>query len=276
MVVLVFILIAVFVFIIAFKRNDGSTGKYSCDSQEQSIDAISKIANSAYGSTTSAGARKRLEKLESVYESAKLSGESDKVLSHILFEIDDVKELVDNLEYSEWEEKANQKLSDFLYAFEYVTSEEIHSFHNIDDVLKMRNRCMHIWHEYWNLLKDVHVRVDPKGYMADYLGSSFEPCMLESTKLKKRLDDATEIIKPEHMRKMKLYNDIIKTVADSGSIMQCELKKQQFDNASQKEVEFCYNDLIASNRLVKVKIGSRYFVSLSDKEKERHPLIQSV
>lgn len=264
----ILILIAVIFFILSNKEDGSHSVAYTPKIEPYNFDNITRIANSSYSCSTSSGAKKRLDELNSLFDSAKIAGESDKVLSYISFEISDVQELVDSLERSEWEEKASKILSDFLDAFIYVTTEEYHSFRDIENVLNTSKKCVRLWYKYWKLLEDIHVRVNPKEYMKEYLGDSFEPCMLESAKLKKRLDDATEKIKPEHRRKMKLYNDIIKTVADSGSIMQCELKKQHFDNASQKEVEFCYNDLIASNRLVRVKIGSRYFVSLSDKEKE--------
>lgn len=265
------VLILIVVIIIAIKNVDNSTGYGSSDSYTSGyyFESADKISNSVDNCNTYTGAKKQLEKLDNIISSAKISGQPDRIVSYIETERKDIQEYVDCLERSEWEEKADSILSCFLSAFQFVTTEEYHSFRNIEDVLRASKNCVRLWNKYWESVEGVHADVNPKEYMRKYLGDSFEPCMQESEQLKKRLNNATDKLKPENKRKKKLYDDIIKTVADSGTIMQCQLKNHEFENATRKEVDFCYNDLIAQYRLVKVKIGNRYFVSLSDKEKER-------
>lgn len=245
-------------------------GRHTTGNEYHYFDSASEIANAAHRCDTYAGAKKQLDKLNDLMDTAEISGESDRTISCIDFERKDVQELVDSMERAEWEEKADKILSNFLDAFEFVTTSEYHTFRNIEDVLSEKKKCVRLWYKYWESIEGVQVRVHPKEYMKEYLGASFDPCMQESEKLKKRLEKSVENLKPENKRKKMLYDEIIKTVAESGSIMQCQLLKLDFHGATRKEVECCYNHLIAKYRLVKVKIGNRYFVSLSDKEKEKY------
>ena len=81
-----------------------------------------------------------------------------------------------------------------------------------------------------------------------------------------RLDQAVTEMKPEYRRKMTLYRKIVDAVENEGSVMRSDLLKRSFPNATAKEVECCYKELIKKYKLVEVKLGNRYFVSLSDKE----------
>lgn len=266
---IVLILIIVFIIVIGNTDSNNSYGNTNSCQSDHYFESADEISNSVDNCNTYTGAKKQMNKLDDLISSAKFSGQPDRIVSYIESERKDIQEYVDCLERSEWEEKADSILSRFLSAFQFVTTEEYHSFRNIEDVLRASKNCVRLWHKYWESVECVQADVNPKEYMREYLGDSFEPCMQESEPLKKRLNDATDKLKPENKRKKKLYDDIIKTVADSGTIMQCQLKNHEFENATRKEVDFCYNDLIAQYRLVKVKIGNRYFVSLSDKEKER-------
>ena len=58
-------------------------------------------------------------------------------------------------------------------------------------------------------------------------------------------------------------------MAEREAVQQCVLLRQEFPNATAEEVKYCYQELVKQYKLVKYKMGNRWFVALSDKEKEQ-------
>ena len=259
----ILILIAVIFFILSNKEDGSHSVAYTPRIEPYNFDNITRIANSSYSCSTSSGAKKRLDELNSLFDSAKIAGESDKVLSYISFEISDVQELVDSLERSEWEEKASKILSDFLDAFIYVTTEEHHSFRDIENILNTSKKCVRLWYKYWKLLEDIHVRVNPKEYMKEYLGADFETCMMDGIALKKRLSSAAVYKELSNEQRMMICTEIVRIVSESKSCMRCKLLKMDICNADYEQIDSCYQHLLLKNKLVEYKNGNRYYVSIS-------------
>lgn len=233
-------------------------------------DKICSIETRSCNCTTSGAAQKCVDELYSIQTDLDINGDPENLKSYLASAIKEAEENLRNLKIEDWEEKADKVLSNFLDEFSYVTSDEDHSFGKVEDVLKSSKRCMKLWHDYWSIpFGDVYLGIDPHKYMERFLGNDFEPCMHSSDTLKKRLDAATEKLKPEHRRKMKIYRDILDYVNSQESIMRCDLLKHTFPNVTAKEAECCYRELVKQYRLVETKMGSRYFVSLSDKEKKK-------
>lgn len=233
-------------------------------------DKIGKIINKSYDCTTSEAAQKCVDDLYAIQSDLELFGDPENLKSYLASEIAEAEENLRDLQVDEWKEKADPILWEFGRDFSFVTSEDTHNFKNIEDVMKASQRCMKSWHKYWSLLDQMEVPANAHDYIDEYFFNTHEPCMHSSEELKKRLDAATNQLKPEHRRKKKLYSDIVDYVNRQGSVMRCELLKHPFPNATAKETEYCYRELIKQYRLVETKMGSRYFVSLSDKEKKKH------
>lgn len=87
--------------------------------------------------------------------------------------------------------------------------------------------------------------------------------------LQTALDAAIEPLKPEQRRKRALYRNVMEYVAKGESVQRAALLKNPFPEATAEEVRFCYRELVREYRLVEIKIGNRWFVTLSDKEKEK-------
>lgn len=233
-------------------------------------DKICSIEIKSSNCTTPDSAQKCVDDLRSIQFDLEINGDPERVAPYLASAIREAEKNVSDIKMGKWEEKAWDVLSKFRDEFSFVTSGDSRDFRHIEDVLKSSKKCMDLWHKYWSIpLDSITVQVDPHEYMEKYLGEDFEPCMHSSLELRKRLDKATEQLKPEHKRKLKLYSEIIDYVRANDNIMRCELLKHPFRNATDKEVKCCYNDLIKKYRLVEIKIGNRYFVSLSDKEKEK-------
>ena len=70
-------------------------------------------------------------------------------------------------------------------------------------------------------------------------------------------------------RRERLYALLVRQVTDRESMLRSELLGTAFSGFTAAEVKCCYRGLIAQNRLYEYKMGNRWFVSLSDREKGR-------
>jgi hypothetical protein len=181
-------------------------------------------------------------------------------------DIDDLKSHADSLELERWEDKAGAVLDRFAELFYIIIDSD---FSDVELAYRAKSKCINAWYRYWGTVEDVSVTVYPKEFMKSYLGEAYDPCMEARDALEQKLDAAINAIRPEYKRKMKLFDNILDTVHMESSIMRSDLLKRSFPNSTRKEVEICYRDLVRRDKLVEVKQGSRYFVSLSDKELER-------
>ena len=87
--------------------------------------------------------------------------------------------------------------------------------------------------------------------------------------LEKRLNGRLAELRPEYLRKQKLMKDMVAAVAAEETMLRADLMKLPFDAVSEREVSSVYRVLVKTGRLFEMKVGSRYIVSLSDKELAR-------
>ena len=172
-----------------------------------------------------------------------------------------------DLEQEKWEKKADKYLQEFSDCYLTIVGGEFENFKDVDSLFKMEKRCISLWQKYYAIdLSEYETTIYPKRYLREWMGEDYDTCMECHEALEKKLSDCVDKMRPEYKRKTALYGMIVTRVASFGSIARSELLKQRFDGYIPEEVKCCYNALIKENRLVEVKLGGRYFVSLSDKE----------
>lgn len=243
------------------------TGRWGKMSREECdfADEAYKLHIKGLDATKAKKAKEILDQYETAYEIA--PGRSKFRSNHIYLEdISDIRENYEGLEIDEWREKA-AKVLDELYELLYIV--EHPDFKDVERAYRAKKRCLDLWHKYFEIPRDPSINYGAKEYMRNYFGEGYKSYLDDSSSLEKHLTDCVEKMKPEYKRKTGLDKKIMNIVAEKESIMRSELLSMPFDGFTRKEVEYCYNELVRKYRLVAIKIGSRYFVSLSDKEKEK-------
>ena len=175
------------------------------------------------------------------------------------------------METERWERKADKYLEKFYEAWIFVTtSDPADHFKEAEELMRAKKRCISAWQGYFGIdLEEYDTVVYPKRHLREYMADEYETCMESHDTLEKRLAKCVETARPEYRRKMKLYDHIVDYVRSVESIARADLLRHPFDGFIDDEVKCCYRELIKKNRLVEIKIGNKYFVSLSDKEKTK-------
>lgn len=168
----------------------------------------------------------------------------------------------DKHEYARWIKKANPALDAFLKEFRFVTSENGPYGRMEEEIEASRSRCIDLWYGYWKTQEGISVFVHAKEYMKTYLGSDFEPCMMDSNSLRNRLYYAAELRKLSEERKSLICSELLKIVYKNGSVMRCKLLKMDICDAAYEQIECCYQYLLLKNKLFEHKSGNWYYVSL--------------
>lgn len=222
------------------------------------------ITSRGLDAKTSKTAKKALDEYEVLH--AELSSRRDLVSEHIYQEdMRDIRDTYTDLAIEEWHEKAGKILDQFLNVYLMITE---FSFKDVDKAYRSRNRCIGYWTKYFDSVpRDTGLKYDPKGFMKSYLGEDYDPCMEYSVDLEKKLNQCIEEMRPEYKRKLRLRDQVLNTVAEQGSIMRSELIRTPFEGCTPKETEYMIKELVEKRRLAAVKIGNRYFISLSEAEK---------
>ena len=181
------------------------------------------------------------------------------------YNLNSIREEVEEKQRDKWETNASKILSNLFDTYYLIVE---HDFDNVERAYKAKARCMKYWDQYWQSTEAYDIPLYPKQFLRNFM-VEYDPCFESGGSLQDRLDQAITEMKPEYKRKMGLYRRIVDTVAEVGSIMRSDLLKKSFPDAAPKEIECCYKELIKKYKLVEVKLGNRYFVSLSDKELEK-------
>jgi len=207
-----------------------------------------------------------IERLDCEYSKIQdIAGES----SNYLY-TEDRKFLVEHLhdlEQEKWEKKADKYLQEFSDSYYTIVSGEFESFKDVDALFAAKKRCIALWQKYYAIdLSEYETTIYPKRHLREWMCDDYDPCMESHDALEKKLSGIVETMRPEYKRKNALYSIIVNRVAALGSIARADLLKTDFDGYIAEEVKCCYKALIKDNRLVEVKLGGKYFVSLSDKE----------
>ena len=182
---------------------------------------------------------------------------------------------VKGLEFDDWERRAEKHLQAFIDCYEMLIGGDFQNFKDVEEFFRVKKRCISEWQKYFAVdVSEYSAKIYPKKYMREWLGERYDPCMESHEALEKKLSEYVSAMRPEQKRKNKLYNTMAELVSDSGTLARSELLKHEFPGFIAEEVRCCYRQLLKQDRLVETKIGSRWFVSLSDKElakKNRKP-----
>lgn len=229
------------------------------------LEASDKIF-SAKNSQSIKTVKNSIERLDYEYTKVKeLAGESDNYLY-----TEDRKILVEHLhdlEQEKWEKKADRCLQEFSDCYLTIINGELENFRDVDALFSAKRRCITLWQKYFAIdLSGYETVIYPIKYLREWMGEDYDPCMKSHDTLEKKLSTIVEKMRPEYKRKNALYDIIVSRVAALGSVARADLLKTKFDGYITDEVKCCYRALIKANRLVEVKLGGKYFVSLSDKE----------
>lgn len=183
------------------------------------------------------------------------------------------------LEEDRWERIAEKHLQNFYDSYYMVINGELHTFRDVELLMKEKARCIREWQSYFAVdLDQFETTIYPKKYMREYLGEDYDPCMDSHEALEKKLSDCVASMRPEQKRKNQLYKLIVDHVRRQETVLRSVLLKTEFPGYIPEELRCCYRELIKRNRLVETKMGNRFFVSLSDKElaKKASPVKQPV
>lgn len=248
----------------AYRQIFGKKPKRMSHEEAMFAEQAYHISNRGLDARTSKTAKKALDEYEVLH--AEISSRRDLVSEHIYQE--DMRDIRDNytdLAIEEWHEKAGKILDQFIRTYIMITE---HDFKEVDKAYRSKNRCIGYWTKYFDSIPhDTGLRYDPKGFMKSYLGEDYDPCMEYRVDLEKKLNQCLEEMRPEYKRKLRLRDQVLNTVAEQGSIMRSELIKTPFEGCTPKETEYMIKELVEKRRLAAVKIGNRYFISLSEGEK---------
>lgn len=182
-------------------------------------------------------------------------------------DLKEMREEYETLEKDKWKEKADKALDEFIDMYMFINDPDER---DIEKAVHSKAKCISLWQSYFATIPgDTGIWYDAQGYMKEYLGDEYDPCMESHEALEKKLTQRVETLKPEYRRKMNLRKQIVDTVARHESIMRSELLAMPFEGCTNKEVAYCVRELVDAYRLVSLKIGNRYFISLSDNEKAR-------
>lgn len=182
-------------------------------------------------------------------------------------DMDDLWERVAEIEQEEWLQKAEKHLTAFWECYELIMDGEMENFRDVDHVFSLKKRCISEWQNYFAVdLSQYRTTIYPKRYLREFMGDQYDPCMESHDALEKKLSDRIQSARPEYKRKKRLYDLIVAHVRQNPGIMRADLMKTDFPGFNAEEVKYCYKALLDKNRLMEYKMGSRYFVTLSDKE----------
>ena len=238
-----------------------------------SFERLDKIECKSSDSSSIDKVRSYLDELEILAEDARRDGVPEGKLQDIRKCRESVECSYQILLEEKWKKKMDPIVDELNGCYELVTTACNHTFQKVEDVIWARDRCLHLYDAYWAAAGKFLEENQCRGRIRtkDYLNSWHpeENRFASRWELQQTLDAAIEPLKPEQKRKKKLYRDILNWVAEQESVQQCVLLKREFPNATAEEVKYCYKDLVKRYKLVKYKMGNRWFVTLSDKEKEK-------
>lgn len=201
----------------------------------------------------------------------------------------DIHEVRDNLLdliTDKWEKRASGYLNNFLNLYHDIFAL---SFSDVEKSSRLKNQCLKNYDSYWACTAKITNEIQDNfisnqiwnhakktftesfesefgknhGYL--YWGSNNQTQSVRQ-QIDQKLSAHIESIRPEYLRKMSLFDEILNCIAQNDTMKRCDLLHMQFGNSSPKEINACYKALLDVHKIVEFKYGNRIFVTLSDKE----------
>lgn len=252
-------------------RENGSEWNGRAGWSDYTDEKLRHIGDSAFETRDPGKLREKLDHMDYLYESAKGNRESERTLENVRFHREDVREAYEDALETKWEEKMQPIAEELDCNISMVLEDPQHGIEDIDDVIRARNKAMRLYDKYWEMGRAFNDKYGSNVYIKGYLleNSNWKELVGSENALREALDKAVEQLKPEQRRKRALYRNVMEYVAKGESVQRAALLKNPFPEATAEEVRFCYLGLLREYKLVEIKIGNRWFVTLSDKEKEK-------
>lgn len=267
--ILLFALFLLFVFLWMSYVSQNAQRQAECDERVQRFDHAHQKLLSVLDGKSSDRTMAAIDELKDSYKSASpYLSKND----HDIYRMDmeDLESILEDQEEERWSKKAEKHLRAFADYYYLITSGDMHDFRNVEELLRIKSKCISEWQSYFAIdVSEYKAIIYPKRRMREFMGSDYNSCMDSHDALEKHLSACVDSMRPEYRRKMKLFSMIVDYVESQSSIARPALLSHDFDGFIQEEVKVCYRALVKKNRLVEVKLGNRFFVSLSDSEIDR-------
>lgn len=264
-----FILTVIIVFcIVMYVKSANSPTHYSRSYERDVIDKSESIADVGTLTNSAKIAQRKADEMQTyIYlHEDHMSEEGVRQLKRSLSEIKQNRR--DILEYRH-SEKMDAVLSKFHYYYECIVTTDEVTMRNAQDLISTKKKCLNSLRKYWEVSCTGENPINAKDYLRDYMGELFIPEMFHLEDLEKVLDGKLKSASSEVYRKRKSMRKIVDTVYEQESIMRSELCRMKFDGISENEMKYCVKELVSSGKLAEYKLADRWFVTVSDAEKER-------
>lgn len=281
-----YLLVILLVIVLAFLGVSLSESEARQKKEDELMKFGYNALNRSNMATTTATIKRHYEDFKSEYDrySDPLSSSSKSFCDYTLNELRS--NYITVLE-NDVDEKTEKYLSEFVDEFVFLT--EWMDFVDVDYVYKRKNSCLRNYDAYWETVRKIsdNAVIDERSLVWEKAKKNFIDAFTENSESSIRfgnedgmnksvreqivaeIDKHVETLKPEYKRKMKIYDDILSVVRSKESIKRADLLHTKIDNATEWEVSVCYKALVEKGRLVEMKLGNWYFVSLSDKESQK-------
>lgn len=281
-----YLLVFLLVIVLAFLGVSWSESEARQKKEDELMKFGDNALNRSNMATTTATIKRHYEEFKSEYDrySDPLSSSSKSFCDYTLNELRS--NYITVLE-NDVDEKTEKYLDGFIDDFVLLT--ELMDFFDVDDAYKRKNSCLRNYDAYWETVSKISDNAvsDERSLVWEKAKKNFIDAFTENSQsnihfwdengmnksvrqqLVAEIDKCVETLKPEYKRKMKIYDDILSVVRSKESIKRADLLRTKIDNATEEEVSVCYKVLVKKGKLFEMKLGNRYFVSLSDKESQK-------
>lgn len=159
-------------------------------------------------------------------------------------------------------------LDEFKKTYQFIILKP-KDFSNIDETFNSKTKCLNLRKKYFELNQRYNTEIDLNNIFIKYMENEFIPCMLSSNEFESYLSDLLSPLRPLLKRKKRLTQELLAALDLSTPIRRSALLKHDYKNGSEKEVTYCYRDLLKKSLIVEEQRGRYYYVSLTEKGKKQ-------
>ncbi len=158
-------------------------------------------------------------------------------------------------------EKADDFLTHFFANYFSIVLTD-GSFSDVDNLPSLFSQCLRNYDGYNQLNLKERFGVDPLEYMKMFIGDRYEPRMSSRRELEMRLGGIATKLGSVKERMEKLDSLLLRRLSEESQILVSELFRHPFDGYTLKEIEYCYNALKKSGRIVEFHIKKDTYIRL--------------
>ena len=199
--------------------------------------------------------------------------------------ISEIKGYLSALLIGKWEETARKRLENFEMAYSSFLESD---FPDLATATRAKNSCLHHYDSFWDAkrsfeneyghcLQNYDVWEYARQEMTELLrcydrnfvfwdSPNYNNGNTVRKQLEIKLTKKVDTHRPEYKRKTAIYKELLSIVEKEAPLYRSQLLKM-VENYDSKEVAAAYRYLVKKDKLYEYKVGNRFFVDLSDKEK---------